>query len=207
MGWIDKKETVEDTASLDILSMQKAGVFKKGRGHRWTCTWERGDEKGNSIAYWLEAVSRSNFGLALHFEYSHTPYNGETQNLDYLVPVVPTPCNLGGVRWWYLCPLSNCLKRCRILYLPYGAEYFGCRKCHKLTYESRQFHRNKFYEAWLRPKKKIERFQEKLEKVRCPQKKAQLMKQYTELRVDLSQSQKFYLNRMKRRVHGHSEPD
>ena len=43
----------------------------------------------------------------------------------------------GGERWWFTCPLKvndvNCNRRVGKLYLPPGANYFGCRSCHELT--------------------------------------------------------------------------
>jgi hypothetical protein len=33
------------------------------------------------------------------------------------------------------------------LFLPYGASHFGCRECHRLTYRSRQQHRDWWYES------------------------------------------------------------
>src|SRR5262249_33440709 len=53
-----------------------------------------------------------------------------------------TPTQFGGRRWWFLCPLiargMACNRRAGKLYLPPGAKYFGCRKCHDLTYRSCQ---------------------------------------------------------------------
>lgn len=42
---------------------------------------------------------------------------------------------------WFLCPLlkpngTPCNRRCRKLYCPPGAKYFGCRECYNLTYDS-----------------------------------------------------------------------
>ncbi|MBN9122903.1 MAG: hypothetical protein J0I06_27820 [Planctomycetes bacterium] len=60
--------------------------------------------------------------------------------LDYSVRLVTTGCHLGGVRWWFVCPLVRdnvaCGRRVRKLYL--CGQYFGCRTCHNLTYRSRQ---------------------------------------------------------------------
>ena len=53
-----------------------------------------------------------------------------------------TPTNFNGERWWFACPLTArgvaCDRRAGKLYLPPGARYFGCRKCHDLTYQSCQ---------------------------------------------------------------------
>jgi hypothetical protein len=56
--------------------------------------------------------------------------------------MVSTRPYFGGRRWWFVCPLIvrgiACNRRAGKLYLPPGAKYFGCRKCHDLTYESCQ---------------------------------------------------------------------
>lgn len=53
-----------------------------------------------------------------------------------------TPTQFGGERPWFICPLVvrevPCGRRCTKLYLPPGARYFGCRRCHDLTYASSQ---------------------------------------------------------------------
>jgi hypothetical protein len=55
---------------------------------------------------------------------------------------------------WFICPLlkpngTPCNRRCRILYLPPGAKYFGCRECYNLTYdscnESHKYERNSYF--------------------------------------------------------------
>lgn len=56
--------------------------------------------------------------------------------------VTSTPLPWGGRRWWFACPLVRdnvpCGRRCGKLYLPPGASYVGCRRCHRLTYASRR---------------------------------------------------------------------
>jgi hypothetical protein len=46
----------------------------------------------------------------------------------------------GQPRWWARCPLAvggrACGRRVLHLYLPSGARYFGCRACHRLTYQA-----------------------------------------------------------------------
>lgn len=45
------------------------------------------------------------------------------------------------VRWWFLCPLSrngvSCGRRVAKLYRAPRADYYGCRDCYDLSYESR----------------------------------------------------------------------
>jgi hypothetical protein len=64
-------------------------------------------------------------------------------NEDVSIPVrlETTPTQFGGRRWWFICPLivrGIATRRAAKLYLPPGAKYFGCRKCHDLTYRSCQ---------------------------------------------------------------------
>jgi hypothetical protein len=56
--------------------------------------------------------------------------------------VTSTVPRFGGLRWWFVCPLAvngrDCGRRVGKLYLPDGARYFGCRRCHDLVYRSSQ---------------------------------------------------------------------
>jgi hypothetical protein len=76
------------------------------------------------------------------FQYTHTHRStGEKTECDYTVQLVTTPCHLGGVRWWFICPLSRngvyCGRRVGKLYLPPAGKYCGCRHCYNLSYQSR----------------------------------------------------------------------
>ena len=48
-----------------------------------------------------------------------------------------SPCNYGGVRFWFLC---SCGKRCTKLYLKRGA--YACRQCQQLNYMSQQWNKS-----------------------------------------------------------------
>jgi hypothetical protein len=58
------------------------------------------------------------------------------------IELTTTPCNYGGVRWWFICPVVKdgvyCGNRVAKLLLPPAAKFFGCRECYDLTYESCQ---------------------------------------------------------------------
>lgn len=58
---------------------------------------------------------------------------GKTEKLNYLVRITSSPCNLGGMRYWWLCP--SCNRRCRVLY---GGRRFLCRKCNPGAYYETQ---------------------------------------------------------------------
>ena len=66
-------------------------------------------------------------------------YMARGESMDYRVRLVTTRPNYGGLRWWFLCPVSaerGIEKRAAKLYLPPGAKVFGCREAHDLTYQS-----------------------------------------------------------------------
>ena len=64
--------------------------------------------------------------------------SGEKESMDYKVPLVSTPCNYGGKRYWFLCSLykneRHCGKRVGILFS--CGRYFGCRDCCEIAYYS-----------------------------------------------------------------------
>lgn len=176
-GVWNRKNRVDEVRSIDILDLQREKVFSRGQGSIWTSSWSRNGEVVASISYRVEAVENGPSGL--RFMYAITDNDtGEKKDYNYVIPVVATPCNYGGERWWYTCPLvvngRSCSRRCRIVYMPPGAQYFGCRECHQLTYESRQRHRERFYEGLERPYKVAEVLQEELARAKSWKKKEKL---------------------------------
>jgi len=76
----------------------------------------------------------------LHDDFSDTVFLRSAANVVAAVQLSVSPAGFGGDRWWFICPLSRagtiCRRRVRKLYLPDGETYFGCRKCHDLTYRA-----------------------------------------------------------------------
>lgn len=176
-GVWNKKYKVDESRSLDILDLQREKVFSRGVGKVWTTSWSRNGKELASILYRVELGANGPFGL--RFMYTITDKDtGEKKDYNYVIPVVATSCNYGGKRWWYACPLvvngHSCQRRCRIIYMPPDAEYFGCRECHRLTYESRQRHRDMSYEGFEKPYKAAKVAREKLTRIRSWKKKEKL---------------------------------
>jgi hypothetical protein len=136
--YFDKKDTVEDCSSISISFLRKLGYlsgFPSGR-----IVWRNRD--GKETASMGATVSMS--GGEGHMRFWHTMMDqttGKETRCDYKFELVTTPCNLGGVRWWFICPLSRngvyCGRRVGKLYCPPGGKYYGCRHCYSLSYESR----------------------------------------------------------------------
>jgi hypothetical protein len=176
-GVWSRKTRVDEVRSIDILDLQRKEVFSKDSSWSWTSTWSRSGEVIASVSYRVEAGKNGPSGLRFMYAITDTD-TGEKKDYNYVIPVDATPCNYGGKRWWYVCPLvmngRSCRRRCRIVYMPPGAEYFGCRECYQLTYESRQRHREKFYEGFEKPYKAAEALQEELARARSWKKREKL---------------------------------
>jgi len=104
-----------------------------------TIIWTSG-YGGNKSSVGIE-VSTMNDENYLRIHYTQTDRSsGEKKDFDYKVPLEITPCNFGGVRYWFKCSLYKrgvyCGRRVGVLYK--DGDWFGCRHCYELTYESRK---------------------------------------------------------------------
>jgi hypothetical protein len=102
-------------------------MIAAGRG-----VW-RGPKLGFLVLFELEGTARASL---------HYPAGRGWQ----LVGVESTPANLGGSRFWWRCPV--CPRRCLKLYLPPRSDFFACRVCYDLSYESAQASRAAYYELY-----------------------------------------------------------
>ncbi|OGQ96500.1 MAG: hypothetical protein A2521_09455 [Deltaproteobacteria bacterium RIFOXYD12_FULL_57_12] len=189
---------MDKARSIDILHLVRKGVLAKGSTSSWTSSWTQNGKVIASISYRVEASEVGPSGL--RFMYTITDNDtGKKKDYNYIIPVVSTPCNYGEKRWWFICPLvvngRSCQRRCRIVYMPTGSEYFGCRECHRLTYESRQRHREKFYEGFEKPYKAAETFRKELARVRSWKKKEKLWRQLSRAHAAIESFEKILTNR------------
>lgn len=140
-----KKRVVESCTTLDTADLNRWGPLKAGASRVGSLEWRRGGEKepSASVGYTLDVQGGAGT-LRLHYHVGQP-----AQRCDYAVRLVATPCHLGGVRWWFVCPLVKgglaCGRRVRKLYL--CGKYFGCRHCHGLTYRSCQESDSRVYAA------------------------------------------------------------
>ena len=78
---------------------------------------------------------------------------GDDKYIRQPIELQCTPTDFGGERLWLTCPLivggAACNRRASKLYLPPGARYFGCRRCHELSYRSsQQAHQAERLDRW-----------------------------------------------------------
>jgi hypothetical protein len=139
MGRWSCKRTVEGCHSVSTKFLKDHDYFDGGvRSGRMS--WNRNGQETGSIGL---VVSIEKWNEYVRFLYTQTDRNtNEKTELDYEVQLSWTPCNFGGRRWWFICPLINnghtCYRRVGALYL--GGKYFGCRHCYNLTYTSCKEH-------------------------------------------------------------------
>lgn len=132
-----KKACVEGCTALDTSAFKRMKLLVPGTANRaGSLEWRRaGEETPSSSVGYVLTVGPTAGALRLIYTMKSTG-----AALDYTVPLVATGCPLGGVRWWFICPLTKnsivCGRRVRKVYL-YG-QYFGCRHCHNLVYRSSQ---------------------------------------------------------------------
>ena len=115
--------------------------------------------------------SATNAGLRLHYT-STTHSIGEKVDRDYRVQLETTRPNYGGLRWWFVCPLSG--RRARVLYLPTsGGSVFASRQVWRLPHQSqRQSVEDRAVERSLNARKRVgAEDQNMLEMPYCPRPK------------------------------------
>jgi len=136
----DKKDTVEDCRSVSISFHTKHDYLSENSCRSGGIAWKNCyGEETSSIGIVISTFEGEKY---VRFYYTVTDRNsGEKTDYDYKVSLTTTPCNFGGVRYWFICPLSKngvyCGRRVAKLYKAPGGNYFGCRHCSNLSYESR----------------------------------------------------------------------
>lgn len=133
--WNNKQEA-EYFKKISIGFIKKYGYLNHGLMNG-VITFSRNGEKTGSVN--IESIL-SQYEECIKFSYTQTDRDsGEKKDFDYKIQLTTTPCNFGGVRYWFICPLSRndqyCGKRVGILYK--AGDYFGCRHCYNLSYECR----------------------------------------------------------------------
>lgn len=138
------KTVADNLYKLEIWWLKKYGYLDGYRSGKiiWKYDYE---EHGDNIGITSSVDGGDSKYLTL--SYTQTDHDGNKENLDYQVRLTTTPCNFGGYRYWFICPLSKngitCNKRVGVLYL--GDKYFGCRHCYDLTYDSKNRNRRSMH--------------------------------------------------------------
>ena len=134
-GW--SKYTVEDCRVLSAAALMRNGTLRPNIRASCTVTWN--NAAGEQVAAIGCDVNTSDDAGTLRLHYVRTR-DRENEALDYIVRLTTTALPWGGLKWWFICPLTKneipCRRRVGKLYLL--GKYFACRHCHELTYQSCQ---------------------------------------------------------------------
>ena len=126
----DKKSTVEESLTVAIRDF-RGRIYPNSSG-MFTWTWASGNK--SSIGFFVTWGDVPTITLRYRWR--------DSEDVRIPVRLQTTPTQFSGERWWFTCPLIvsrlACNRRAGKLHLPPGAKYFGCRKCHDLTYRSCQ---------------------------------------------------------------------
>lgn len=140
----DRRTTVEESRKLAIGELSRAGVIVPGMERSAGWQWSRGGKVLASVGLRVDLRdAREDVPGVLTLNYTVRRGEGEPQQYSYHVELATSPLPWGGVRYWFVCPLSRrggpvCRRRVSALYMPPGAEVFGCRHCYDLGYTSSQ---------------------------------------------------------------------
>ena len=139
----DKKTTVEESLTLAMRDL-RGRLYPRSAG---TLTWSRAEKVTASIGFFV-TWDADEPTLTLHYRWQ------DSEDIQVPFRLQTTPTQFGGERWWFTCPLIvggvACNRRVSKVYLPPGAQYFGCRRCHGLTYQScQEAHQAERLFGWL----------------------------------------------------------
>ena len=104
---------IDRCLTVSIADLKRWGCLKPGNYRSGTVYWERGCEREASVGY---VVS-----LSVEFEQAYIQFNYayDGQPVQYRVPLIPVPANIGkGLVWFFRCPFTG--QRCKKLHLIQG---------------------------------------------------------------------------------------
>jgi hypothetical protein len=131
---------VEDCDCFDAVVLNRQGVFSSLFESRWTYQFQG---SGDTLSFTI--VELPSVVMGLHMEHvASVGASTGSHSTRYLVEITSSRCTLGGLRFWFLCPMTrdgvSCDRRVLKLYLPPGGQMLGCRHCYDLRYQSTQTH-------------------------------------------------------------------
>ncbi len=124
------KQTVEASLTLDIYTLVRNGYVAEQITATGEIRWSYGEHQPKAtVGFVTNTVDSARPFMRLH-------YTSDGAQTDDRVELISVPQPFGGVRWWFLCPVTG--TKCRKLYLPRGKRHFAGREGHGLVYESQR---------------------------------------------------------------------
>lgn len=132
------KSVADNVKKISVSFLKKHEYFKYG-WRSGTITWTRSGIWGeNKSSVGIQTYLGEENYLRIHYTQTDCDTE-EKKDFDYKIPLTSTPCRYGGKRYWFTCPWYKNGKYCgrRVGTLYKNGDYFACRHCYDLTYESR----------------------------------------------------------------------
>jgi hypothetical protein len=85
----------------------------------------------------IAAIHLRSTSNGVQLSYCYERAGAEWVRIEQFVPVESMPCNFGGLRFWFRCPVERCTRRVAKLYF-LSLGIFACRHCCDLVYESQR---------------------------------------------------------------------
>jgi len=132
--------TVEECLQIDVNKLVAQGAVGPHRHTKGQISWESLLSNTSSIGYEAQCYGKNGHVDLLYETYSIL-YGKRT--ISYRIDLHTTKPHFGGVRWWFICPNEDCHTMVAKLYQIPDGDYFLCRTCNNLTYQScRDSHKN-----------------------------------------------------------------
>jgi hypothetical protein len=136
--------TVEACLAFDSSWLRKSGAFRPFQAQTGTLRWSGPIGDTNAVmGYWVGRSECEGWVVLVDPKVA-SAYPPPVRLPECIIHLARTKPHLGGTRFWFRCPIpqngKECGRRVRKLFLPPGAQTFGCRVCYNLTYKSAQEH-------------------------------------------------------------------
>lgn len=128
------RDTVEGAKRIELSWLKKNNYLVGLYGGKMT--WSRNGNPTGNIDIRVDTYS-DNPNIKLTYKIRK---HGEElwTDIDYSLKMESLPCRYGGKKWFFICGLYKnnqyCGRRVRVLYQT--GNYFGCRHCANLSYDS-----------------------------------------------------------------------
>jgi hypothetical protein len=123
------KHTTNSTRELDVQVLRQHGLISQ-LDQTVVVSW-----LVNNVV--VAAINLRSTSCGVEFCYRWGRADQDYVRIKQIVKVDATPCNFGGHRFWFRCPVEGCARRVAKLYLG-ELGWFACRHCCHLVYESQR---------------------------------------------------------------------
>ena len=129
------RPTVEDCLTLCINSLLRDGLIVRGQWVASVLRWSE-VQTGREVASMAYEANLADPGAAwMRLRFGRGKGEARREH-ECMVRLTTTRPRCGGIRWWFVCPLSG--RRCGKLHLPPGGDAFAARQAWRLDYHSQR---------------------------------------------------------------------